>query len=140
MAYPRTNGLGRIFPLSALATCLALTGCGGSSNDNGSSSTPPATRSISVSPSLGQINNADVILKQVSTGTILGTQNTGSSGQVTFNNIAANSGALAIEVKPTATSTYFDEATAKTVPFPTTAPSLHALATLSGNANVGVTA
>lgn len=139
MDQSQKNRVQRYYPLTLLAACMLLSGCGDSSNDNNSSSpTPtPSTRSITVTPSLGQINNADVILKQLSTGTTLGTLNTGTSGTVTFSNIAANSGALAIEVKPTSTSTYFDEATAQNAPL---TQSLNAFAELSGNANVGVTA
>lgn len=139
MDQSQKNSMQRYYPLTLLATCMLLSGCNDSSSDNNNNSpTPtPSARSITVTPSLGQINNADVILKQLSTGTTLGTLNTGTSGTVTFSNIAANSGALAIEVKPTSTSTYFDEATAQNAPL---TQSLHALAELSGNANVGVTA
>lgn len=139
MDQSQPNSIQRYYPLTLLAACMLLSGCNDSSSDNNNSSpTPtPSTRSITVTPSLGQINNADVILKQLSTGATLGTLNTGTSGTVTFSNIAANSGALAIEVKPTSTSTYFDEATAQNAAL---TQSLHALAELSGNANVGVTA
>lgn len=125
------------YPLSLLAACLLLTACGGSSDNNNASPPPATTRSLTVTPSLGQINNANVILKQLSTGAVLGTLNTGTSGTVTFSNIANTRDALSIEVQPTSNSIYFDEATATTAPFTN---SLHALASVSGNSNIGVTA
>lgn len=125
--------------LSALSMCLGLAACHDSNSSSDSAVTPPAkplTGTLTVTPSLGKISNADVILKQINGNKVIGTLNTGSSGKVTFSNIASDIGNVEVEVKSTTTSMYFDEATEKNVPF---IGSLHAAIPFTSNATVAVT-
>lgn len=128
-----------ILKLSILSVCLGLAACNDSNDSSNSAITPPtqsANGTLTVTPSLGKISNAEIILKQINGGKILGSLNTGSSGSVTFNNIASDVGNLEVEVKATSNSNYFDEATGKSVPF---SGSLHAALPFVANSTIAVT-
>lgn len=129
---PRWAGMR--LPTSVCVLTLMLAAC--HDGDDGKSETAP-TGSLTVQPSLGKIQNADVILRQLSSGRVLGTLNTGSGDSVSFDKLALDLGAYEAEVRATASSTYFDEAVGAFVPF---SGSLHVAGQYSGAASVAVTA
>lgn len=113
------------------------------------SSTPTATaRTLTVTPSLGRINNARVVLRNAANRSAapLGQQAL-SGGQAVFR-VPASVSSVVVEVLPEAAGdvTYFDEALGRDVQVPITpanrdVPLLRAAAGLSaGNSQLGVTA
>lgn len=106
-----------------------LSGCGGSDT-----TTPAATTSLIVTPSLGLIRNASVTVRN-GAGTVVGTATMNDSGTVTIN--ASGSGPWIVEVSGNANADYFDESLEAFVPF--TAGTLRALVP-AGTTTVGVTA
>jgi hypothetical protein len=138
--------------LAPLCAALALAGCN-SNDDSGvvklPSSTPTATaRTLTVTPSLGRINNARVVLRNAANrgAAPLGEQAL-SGGQAVFR-VPASVASVVVEVLPEAAGdvTYFDEALGRDVQVPITpanrdVPLLRAAAGLSaGNSQLGVTA
>lgn len=130
--------------LSGLCLALLLVGC--NTNDQDNVGIPPisngsnnnssvATNTISVTPSLGKIFNAKVILKNAKTKAILGTANTGNLGKVSFQINKAITDIL-VEVEGGGVAEYFDEAKGKQ-PLPSTV-ALRAAASIVNNSNVGV--
>lgn len=87
-----------------------LTACN-SNDDDGSrpaSSTPTTTTTVKVTPSLGKILNAKVVLRNAKTGVQLGTGNTGNSGVATFS-ATKTSEPVVVEVQGSDTAKYVDE-------------------------------
>lgn len=136
---PLNSPLPSLLRLSILSVCIGLTACNDNKSSPEATSKPPVqptTGSLTVTPSLGKISNADVILRQLNSNKVVATLNTGSAGRVTFNNIASDIGAVEVEVKATENSSYFDEATGKNALF---SGSLHAALPFASNATVAVT-
>lgn len=130
----------RSLVLTAVA-CAALAACGGG-GDSGATPTPPPTGTVVVRASLGMVLNADVDVTCGPTGTVLGSGNTGSTGQASVTTTGACAGPVQVNVKGRSdgTSTYFDEALGAVVAYPA-GTSLRALAPLFSSAmNLGVTA
>lgn len=109
--------------LSLGLVLAALTACGSSGDDE------PEAPSVSVTPSLGQVTDADVSLTCAATNTVLATGSTGSSGQINLSASGSCTGPVLVTITGRAdgSSRYFDEALASQVVFPAGA-SLRAVA------------
>jgi|SRR5690554_3959949 len=125
-----------IFRATLAATLLSLAACGDSSSNSNESNQQPAgnSTSLSVTPALGKIFNADVSIKSL-TGTVLKEGNTGSSGMADLSGLPA--GPYLVEIKGNADATYYDEAAGSLIGFPVD-QSLRALVP-DGAATAGVT-
>ncbi|PTQ87534.1 PA14 domain-containing protein [Agitococcus lubricus] len=100
------------FSWTVLSSTLILCACNnnhdaGLSSKNTSASI--ATQQITVTPSLGKITNANVILRNARSGAEIGKGNTGSSGFVVFN-IPKTVDTIVVEVSGNSSAQYFDEA------------------------------
>ncbi|MES1981107.1 MAG: HYR domain-containing protein [Pseudomonadota bacterium] len=129
--------------ICAAVFSVLLLACGGGSSQvanagAGLGASFNSVVALTVTPSLGKISNADVVLKRPD-GTVLNTVNTGTLGTATFSNVPGNS-PLLIEVKGTTNSTYYDEAVNSTQAFANTLNLRGAILTpATGVINVGVT-
>ncbi len=129
--------------LSTLCIALLLTACNSNNADNialpsissNNTNTTVTTNTITVTPSLGKIFNANVILKNAKTKAILGTANTGNLGKVNFQINKAITDIL-VEVEGGGVAEYFDEAKGKQA-LPANV-ALRAAASVVNNSNVGV--
>lgn len=128
--------------LTALALALLLTACNENDHDpvkaskNVTPPTPaPTLNTVTITPSLGRIINARVILRNARNGKELGRSNTGLSGVVRFK-IPKIIDIVVVEISGGTGSTYFDEAKGEQ-PLPETTI-LRAAAPVADNANVGV--
>ncbi|MBP9217109.1 MAG: hypothetical protein KBF23_08070, partial [Agitococcus sp.] len=129
--------------LSTLCIALLLTACNSNNEDNialpsissNNTNTTVTTNTITVTPSLGKIFNANVILKNAKTKAILGTANTGNLGKVNFQINKAITDIL-VEVEGGGVAEYFDEAKGKQA-LPANV-ALRAAASVVNNSNVGV--
>ena len=128
-----------LLALSFTAIVSACSGGGSSASGVSSAGTASTGVSVSITPSLGKINNADVAIKKAD-GSVLATLNMGSLGSVTFSDLPANS-PLLVEVKGTASATYYDEARNTNPAFDTSMTLRAAFITpaAGGSMNVGVT-
>ena len=128
-----------LLALSFTAIVSACSGGGSSASGVSSAGTASTGVSVSITPSLGKINNADVVIKKAD-GSVLATLNMGSLGSVTFSDLPANS-PLLVEVKGTASATYYDEARNTNPAFDTSMTLRAAFITpaAGGSINVGVT-
>lgn len=121
----------------ALAATVAATlaACGGSSD-----SVPTAT--LNVTPSLGVVLNADVTVLN-STGGILGTGTTGSTGKAAIQLFGSVSGPLVVKLTSNANTTYFNEKgdgiTGRMDPIPAGSSLFSIVPTLPASNAVGVT-
>ena len=128
--------------LTALSIALLLVGCNDNSDSpktkSSTSSTPPpvvSLNTITVTPSLGKILNARVVLRNARTGVELGRSNTGLSGTASFS-IAKTIDNVVVEVLGGGAARYFDEATGEQA-LPENI-SLRAASAIVNHSNVGI--
>lgn len=129
---------------------IGLSACHDSNDSGNSTPTTPTTRTITVSPSLGKIINARVILKNALTlQTIVDAKTIGSDGTATFTvDVSKLAQPIIAEVLPSADGKfeYADEALpTKAVSLPIASADinkaiLRAATTVTADANIGVTA
>lgn len=101
---------------------------------------PASTTQVTITPSLGKILNAKVVLRNAKTGDQIGEEgNTGTSGTATFN-VPKTADPVVIEVQGTAGATYFDESKKNSAPFDADQVIKAVVPTLTSNANIGVSA
>jgi hypothetical protein len=141
----KPDSLNKLGLICAGMFSVLLLACGGGSSQIASAGSGAGVGTgfnsgivLSVTPSLGKISNASVIIKLPS-GTVLDTVSTGTSGTAVFNNLPSNS-PLLVEVTGTAGSTYYDEAMNANLVFPSTLNLRSAILTpAAGTITVGVT-
>ena len=120
---------------------LMLAACNSNDDDNAAIPAVVQTTQVTVTPSLGKILNAKVVLKNAKTGATLGNGNTGSTGIATFT-ATKTSDPVVVEVQGVdgaQGATYFDEAKSADIALPATQKIRAIVPTLTDNANVGVT-
>jgi hypothetical protein len=134
-------------PLAIMAVSLSLVACNGN-DDDATANLTTATKTITVTPSLGRVSNARVVLRNPSNpAQEYGRANLNAQGSAQIN-IPATVSAVVAELQPLAGATYFDEAiaddqlTAANESLVPLTQNLHTAFTLSGSAaaNVGMTA
>ncbi|RZU47078.1 hypothetical protein EV700_1469 [Fluviicoccus keumensis] len=105
------------FALSSITLAIMLSGCNTNSNDDTKGSTASTTTTVTVTPSLGRIKNARVVLHNPLNHNVLGSAplNANGSAQVT---VPAGTANALVEVVPDANAEYFDEATNSFQPLP----------------------
>ncbi|KID57000.1 hypothetical protein JF50_14115 [Pseudoalteromonas luteoviolacea] len=118
---------------------LSLSGCLDNDDDDPVTNPVDQSTTVTVTPSLGLIKNADVQLltlanKQVVEGA---TGSTGDDGTATITVPSGTTGPFIIEVKPTSESEYFDESKGQFLPLPSTTTLRAVMASLQNQ--VGVT-
>ncbi|PTQ87720.1 hypothetical protein [Agitococcus lubricus] len=124
--------------IASMTLSLCLIACNGNDHDTPKTTSAGAMKTLTVTPSLGKITNARVILRNAATNTVIGEQNTGTSGKVTFN-VPASVNAVITEVQGGNGAQYFDEATGQMTALPT-GVSLRAGASLvSANSELAIT-
>ncbi|HQV79862.1 MAG TPA: hypothetical protein PLW69_02735, partial [Agitococcus sp.] len=96
--------------LGTSLTLLAalITGCNSNDDDNAALTQVPSTTQVTITPSLGKILNAKVVLRNANTGLEIGSGNTGNSGIATFN-VTKTTAPVVVEVQGSATAKYVDE-------------------------------
>ncbi len=123
-----------------LIAAAILVGCN-SNDDEGGGRGGAATTTVTVTPSLGKILNAKVILRNARTGVQLGTGNTGNTGSAKLT-VPVTSVPVVVEVQSTG-ATYFDESKKAEVSLDAevdAGSTFHAvLPALNAATNVGVT-
>lgn len=144
----------KLYPLSglALAVSLVLAGCN-SNNGNGVPAAGgggggggPTLTTVTVTPSLGQIRNARIVLRNASTGSQIGSPRNLSGGSAIFTGVPVGIPVVAeVQPLPGATDiTYFDEGVGADRQISGAALSnfrlRSALGNVTANANLGVTA
>lgn len=113
--------LRRRTPLAVAAAALLLAACGGGGDDDAAAPPPSgATGTVSVTPSLGAVYNADVSVTCASSGVLLGSGSTGATGLVNVATSGECAGPVRVNVSGRAdgSSTYYDEALASVLAFP----------------------
>jgi uncharacterized lipoprotein NlpE involved in copper resistance len=100
--------------LTALSMAILLVGCNNNEDDPVAAKslakpTTPTIKTLTVTPSLGKILKAKVVLKNAVNNAPIGEQNTGSTGKVTFTIPSAVNTVIA-EVQGGNGAQYFDEA------------------------------
>ncbi|MBH1970963.1 hypothetical protein FK216_07045 [Moraxellaceae bacterium AER2_44_116] len=128
--------------LTTLSVAMLLVACNGNDHDAPSSSTTNnavTLKTLTISPSLGKILKAKVVLKNATNNAPIGEQNTGSTGKVTFTIPSAVSTVIA-EVQGGNGAQYFDEATGKVVDLPAGSMLRAATTVVANNSEIGVTA
>ncbi|KZN61987.1 hypothetical protein N473_20815 [Pseudoalteromonas luteoviolacea CPMOR-1] len=118
---------------------LSLSGCLDNDDDDPVTNPVEQSTTVTVTPSLGLIKNADVQLltlanKQVVEGA---TGSTGDDGTATITVPSGTTGPFIVEVKPTSESEYFDESKGQFLPLPSTTTLRAVMASLQNQ--VGVT-
>ena len=120
-----------------------LAACGGGGDDPAPAPVVPApvVTAVAVAPSLGSVLNADVAISCAASGASLGTGSTGSTGLVTVSATGSCTGPVLVRVsgRSDGTSTYYDEALASMLPFPSGTSVRALLPSLNGATTVGVT-
>ncbi|MBK7299471.1 MAG: IPT/TIG domain-containing protein [Moraxellaceae bacterium] len=101
--------------------------------------TTPTIKTLTITPSLGKILKAKVVLKNAATNAPIGEQNTGSTGKVTFTIPSAVNTVIA-EVQGGNGAQYFDEATGQMVDLPAGSMLRAATTIVANNSEIGVTA
>ncbi|MCP5174097.1 MAG: hypothetical protein H6996_03205 [Moraxellaceae bacterium] len=96
-----------------LLAALVMTGCEINDDVN---PVPGSTTTVTVTPSLGKILNAKVVLKNAKTGKELGSGGTGNTGIATFT-AQKTSDPVVVEVMGQAGAKYFDESKGEEVDF-----------------------
>lgn len=130
--------------LGTSLTLLAalITGCEINEDVNPNLNYVPQTTQVTITPSLGKILNAKVVLKNAKTGDQIGEEgNTGTSGTATFN-VPKTADPVIIEVQGVdgaQGATYYDEASDSNVALPSTQKIRAIAPNLANNANIGVT-
>lgn len=128
--------------VSALSIAMLLAACNGNDHDappGAKSNTPVLMKTLTVTPSLGKITNARVILRNAVTGAQLGERNTGTGGKVTFD-VPASVSTVITEVQGGNGAQYFDEATGQMADMPAGAVLRAATTLVKTNSEIGVTA
>ncbi len=116
----------RVLSTAFLAALLAGCWLEGEDKDDADEQPPPVNRA-SVSPSLGLVTNATVNFYQADAVTLIGSSDTGSSGEVSID-AGGYSGPIVVEVLgDDVDAMYFDESLGTTRPFPE-GRAFHALA------------
>ncbi|MCB1659680.1 MAG: hypothetical protein KDI39_15790 [Pseudomonadales bacterium] len=121
-----------------LLAALVMTGCEINDDVN---PVPGSTTTVTVTPSLGKILNAKVVLKNAKTGAELGSGKTDDTGTAKINT-QKTTDPVVVEVQGVdgaQGATYFDEAKNDNIPLPATQKIRAIVPTLADNANVGVT-
>lgn len=121
--------------ISLLAAAI-LVGCNSNDDDNAALKQVPSTAQVTITPSLGKILNAKVVLKNAKTGATLGTGNTGNTGIATFNATKTSDPVIA-EVQGQTGSKYFDESKKDELDFAASQTLRVVLPTMTNN--IGVT-
>ncbi|HEX5361441.1 MAG TPA: hypothetical protein VFW49_10185, partial [Fluviicoccus sp.] len=121
-------------PLAIMAVTLGLTACNGNDNDEAA----VTSKTLIVTPSLGRISNARVVLRNSVTHAEIGSQAL-INGQATFQ-VPASVNAVLAEVVPETGATYFDEGTGSNQPLPAGTQLRAAFTLTAPSSNVGVTA
>ena len=103
----------------ALASCVALSSCGGdsSSNKNKDGNNPPAGTSVLVTPSLGLVSNAALRALEPDNSTEIAVGETGDNGEALID-LGSYSGPVIYEVSGDDDAMYYDEVLMTQVPFP----------------------
>ncbi len=132
----------RILRLSPLLLALALAGCNSNEDDGSagmpSGSTAPAapTFKLTVTPSLGKVSGARVILRNARTHGIIDNQKLDTDGRARFR-VPQTVDSVLVELQGQDDSRYFDEAKGdRALPRDF---SMRAASPISGNLNLGVT-
>jgi len=130
--------------LTTLSIAMLLVACNGNDHDAPASTTTLPTnnttlKTLTISPSLGKILKAKVVLKNAANNSTIGEQNTGSTGKVTFTIPSAVSTVIA-EVQGGNGAQYFDEAIGKMVDLPVGSVLRAATTVVANNSEIGVTA
>ncbi|MBK9185323.1 MAG: hypothetical protein IPM78_03065 [Moraxellaceae bacterium] len=130
--------------LTALSMAMLLVGRNNNDDDPVAAKslakpTIPTIKTLTISPSLGKILKAKVVLKNAATNAPIGEQNTGSTGKVTFTIPSAVSTVIA-EVQGGNGAQYFDEATGQMVDLPAGSMLRAATTVVANNSEIGVTA
>ncbi|RZU47757.1 PA14 domain-containing protein [Fluviicoccus keumensis] len=102
----------RFGSLTVLTMAIMLAGCNGNDHDiAGASPTPTAlaVNTVTITPSLGRIQNARAIIRNARTGVELANRLLGSNGSVQMQ-IPKSVDAVVVEIKTDTGSQYFDEA------------------------------
>ena len=131
---------------AAVLTAALLAGCNSNGDDGAVPAAGPTTTTLTITPSLGKINKARVVLRNPKTGAAVGTPETdviGSGGSIKIKNIPLNqAGPLIVEVQGVdgaQGATYFDESANADVNFPASKKIRAVIPALTPNANIGVT-
>ncbi|MDO9179927.1 MAG: IPT/TIG domain-containing protein [Agitococcus sp.] len=127
--------------LTALSMAMLLVACNSNDHDNpqSSNSNNATLKTLTISPSLGKILKAKVVLKNATNNAPIGEQNTGSTGKVTFN-IPSSVSTVIAEVQGGNGAQYFDEATGQMVDLPAGSMLRAATTVVANNSEIGVTA
>lgn len=127
--------------LTALSIAMLLVACNSNDHDNPqpTNSNAVTLKTLTISPSLGKILKAKVVLKNAATNAPIGEQNTGSTGKVTFN-IPSSVSTVIAEVQGGNGAQYFDEATGQMVDLPAGSMLRAATTVVANNSEIGVTA
>jgi len=137
----------KTYLVSAVTVLTAgiLAACNSNESDGVVTLAPTATptATLTVTPSLGKINNARVVLRKAATNAVIGSPAIiGASGVVQFKNVPVNAGPVVVEVQGVdgaQNATYFDESANANVNFPASEKIRAVVPAVSGNVNVGVT-
>lgn len=126
--------------LTLLASFM-LVACNSNDDDNAAIPAIAQTTQVTITPSLGKVLNAKVVLKNAKTGATLGNGNTGNTGIAKFT-ATKTSDPVVVEVQGVdgaQGATYFDEAKNANIALPATQKIRAIVPTLTNNANIGVT-
>lgn len=101
----------------ALASCVALSSCGGDSSNKKGNNNPPAGTSVLVTPSLGLVSNATLRALEPDNSTEIAVGETGDNGEALID-LGSYSGPVIYEVSGDDDAMYYDEVLMTQVPFP----------------------
>lgn len=126
----------------ALLAAALLSGCNDNDDNLATKNATPAaaTTQVTITPSLGKILNAKVVLKNAKNGAMLGEGTTGNTGVATFT-ATKTADPVVVEVMGVdgaQGAMYFDEAKNANVPFPSSKKIRAIAPTLENDANIGV--
>ena len=130
--------------LTTLSIAMLLVACNGNDHDAPASTTTVPTntttlKTLTITPSLGKILKAKVVLKNAANNAPIGEQNTGTVGKVTFT-IPSTVSTVIAEVQGGNGAQYFDEATGQMVDLPAGSVLRAATTVVANNSEIGVTA
>ena len=126
--------------LGTSLTLLAalITGCNSNDDDNAALTQVPSTTQVTITPSLGKILNAKVVLKNAKTGAMLGEGKTDETTGIAKFAAQKTTDPVVVEVQGTAGATYFDESKKNSASFDVGQAIKAVVPTLTSNANIGV--
>ena len=127
--------------LGTSLTLLAalITGCNSNDEDDNAALTQvPSTTQVTITPSLGKILNAKVVLKNAKTGAMLGEGKTDETTGIAKFAAQKTTDPVVVEVQGTAGATYFDESKKNSASFDVGQAIKAVVPTLTSNANIGV--